>query len=416
MSDNHDLDTATSAVSARLPQDRDRGRGDRPSPALGASPGACARRAATRSASASSAAAAAAPARPSDVAQLAPGVTLVALGDAFEDRLDEAATQPAEEARRRRSTCPTTARSSASTPTRRSSRPTSNYIILATPPGFRPLHLEAAVAAGKHIFTEKPVAVDGPGIRNVLDVYEEAKAKNLGDRRRHAAAAPGRLPRDDEAHPRRRDRRDRRRRAATGTRAASGTSPARRRGATWSGRCATGSTSPGSPATTSSSSTSTTSTSSTGRCRRHPVRARRHGRPPGPDRPRLRPHLRPLRGRLRVPRTACHCMSMCRQIAGCDNNVSEAARRHQGARARPGASYTINGANAWQFRGEENNPVRAGAHRPDRQHPRGQAAQRAEERRREHADGDHGPHVGVHRQGVTWEQALDSKETWGRSR
>jgi myo-inositol 2-dehydrogenase/D-chiro-inositol 1-dehydrogenase len=55
-----------------------------------------------------------------------------------------------------------------------------NYIILATPPGFRPLHLQAAVAAGKNVFTEKPVAVDGPGIRKVLDVYEEANSKKLG--------------------------------------------------------------------------------------------------------------------------------------------------------------------------------------------------------------------------------------------
>ena len=42
------------------------------------------------------------------------------------------------------------------------------------------MHLEAAVAAGKNIFTEKPVAVDGPGIRKVLAAYEEAKKKNLG--------------------------------------------------------------------------------------------------------------------------------------------------------------------------------------------------------------------------------------------
>jgi predicted dehydrogenase len=64
-----------------------------------------------------------------------------------------------------------------------------NYIILATTPGFRPIHLEAAVAAGKNIFTEKPVGVDGPGIRKVLDAYEEAKKKGLhiaaGTQRRH---------------------------------------------------------------------------------------------------------------------------------------------------------------------------------------------------------------------------------------
>ncbi|MBI1747626.1 MAG: Gfo/Idh/MocA family oxidoreductase [Acidobacteria bacterium] len=55
-----------------------------------------------------------------------------------------------------------------------------NYVILATPPGFRPQHLQAAVTAGKHIFTEKPVAVDGPGFRACLKVYEEAKAQGLG--------------------------------------------------------------------------------------------------------------------------------------------------------------------------------------------------------------------------------------------
>jgi myo-inositol 2-dehydrogenase / D-chiro-inositol 1-dehydrogenase len=64
-----------------------------------------------------------------------------------------------------------------------------NYVILATPPGFRPIHLKAAVAASKNIFTEKPVGVDGPGIRSVLETAEAAKQKNLaivgGTQRRH---------------------------------------------------------------------------------------------------------------------------------------------------------------------------------------------------------------------------------------
>src|SRR5437660_10196190 len=66
-----------------------------------------------------------------------------------------------------------------------------NYVILATPPGFRPIHLRAAVAAGKNIFTEKPVGVDGPGIRKVLEAYEESLKKGLGiaagTQRRHQA-------------------------------------------------------------------------------------------------------------------------------------------------------------------------------------------------------------------------------------
>jgi myo-inositol 2-dehydrogenase / D-chiro-inositol 1-dehydrogenase len=55
-----------------------------------------------------------------------------------------------------------------------------DLVILATPPGFRPTHLKAAVEAGKHIFAEKPVAVDAEGVRSVLATYELAKQKGLG--------------------------------------------------------------------------------------------------------------------------------------------------------------------------------------------------------------------------------------------
>src|SRR6185295_16300050 len=54
-----------------------------------------------------------------------------------------------------------------------------DLVILATPPGFRPIHFEEAVKQGKHIFMEKPVAVDGTGVRRVLAAAEEAKKKNL---------------------------------------------------------------------------------------------------------------------------------------------------------------------------------------------------------------------------------------------
>src|SRR5438105_7273643 len=64
-----------------------------------------------------------------------------------------------------------------------------DIVILATPPGFRPLHFEAAVKAGKQIFAEKPVGVDGAGIRKFLAANEEAKKKGLavaiGLQRRH---------------------------------------------------------------------------------------------------------------------------------------------------------------------------------------------------------------------------------------
>ena len=54
-----------------------------------------------------------------------------------------------------------------------------DLVILATPPGFRPIHFEYAVSKGKHVFMEKPVAVDAVGVRQVLAAAEEAKKKNL---------------------------------------------------------------------------------------------------------------------------------------------------------------------------------------------------------------------------------------------
>jgi predicted dehydrogenase len=69
--------------------------------------------------------------------------------------------------------------------------PEVNYVILATPPGFRPLHIEEVVTAGKNLFTEKPVATDGAGITKVLDAYDAATKKGLkiaaGTQRRHQA-------------------------------------------------------------------------------------------------------------------------------------------------------------------------------------------------------------------------------------
>lgn len=54
-----------------------------------------------------------------------------------------------------------------------------DVVLLATPPGFRPIHFEEAIKMGKHVFMEKPVAVDIPGIHKVLAAAEEAKRKKL---------------------------------------------------------------------------------------------------------------------------------------------------------------------------------------------------------------------------------------------
>jgi predicted dehydrogenase len=65
-----------------------------------------------------------------------------------------------------------------------------DIVLLCTPPGFRPAQFAAAVKAGKHVFMEKPVAVDAPGYRIVKAANEEAKAKKLfvavGHHLRHA--------------------------------------------------------------------------------------------------------------------------------------------------------------------------------------------------------------------------------------
>jgi predicted dehydrogenase len=64
-----------------------------------------------------------------------------------------------------------------------------DYVILATPPHFRAEHFEAAIEAGKHVFTEKPVAVDPFGVRRFIAAGDKAKEKGLsvvaGTQRRH---------------------------------------------------------------------------------------------------------------------------------------------------------------------------------------------------------------------------------------
>lgn len=52
-----------------------------------------------------------------------------------------------------------------------------DVVLLTTPPGYRPMHIRAAVEAGKHIFAEKPMAVDVAGLKSVLESAKMAKAK-----------------------------------------------------------------------------------------------------------------------------------------------------------------------------------------------------------------------------------------------
>jgi predicted dehydrogenase len=66
-----------------------------------------------------------------------------------------------------------------------------DLVVIATPPGFRPIHFEYAVQQGKNVFAEKPIATDAPGVRRFLAAVEESKKKNLkvgiGLQRHHQA-------------------------------------------------------------------------------------------------------------------------------------------------------------------------------------------------------------------------------------
>ena len=212
-----------------------------------------------------------------------------------------------------------------------------DLVMLATPPGFRPQHIEAVVKAGKNLFTEKPVGVDPTGIRKVPGRLRRGQEQEAGGRRRHPAPARGRLHREHQAHPRRRDRRHHLGPRLLESGGPSGRTSASRAGATPSTSFATGTTSSGSAAITSSSSTCTISTWRAGSWA-HPGPRRGHGRPAGDQRARARPELRSLRRRLRVPERRPRPLSMCRQIEGCENNVSELVHRHQAGSSTAAAS------------------------------------------------------------------------------
>jgi predicted dehydrogenase len=106
-----------------------------------------------------------------------PNVKLVALGDAFPDRLKSCLAQVKEALPEKVEVPPD--RCFIGFDAYKDVIAASDVVLLCTPPHFRPLHLKAAVEAGKHIFAEKPVAVDAPGVRSVLSTCQEARRKNL---------------------------------------------------------------------------------------------------------------------------------------------------------------------------------------------------------------------------------------------
>jgi len=118
-------------------------------------------------------------------------VKLVAMADAFPDRL-ESSLATLSETFGERVDVPPERRFVGFDAYERAIDCDVDVVVLTTPPGFRPLHFARAVEAGRHVFMEKPVAVDGPGIRQVLAAAERARAANLkvgvGLQRHHSRA------------------------------------------------------------------------------------------------------------------------------------------------------------------------------------------------------------------------------------
>jgi myo-inositol 2-dehydrogenase / D-chiro-inositol 1-dehydrogenase len=119
----------------------------------------------------------------------APGVEILALFDPFQDRIDKSLKTLREKVPAAVKVTPETCFTGFDGYKKLLAIKNINYIIMAAPPGFRPIHLKAAIEAGKHVFMEKPVAVDPLGIRSVIASSELAAKKGLaivaGTQRRH---------------------------------------------------------------------------------------------------------------------------------------------------------------------------------------------------------------------------------------
>ena len=120
-----------------------------------------------------------------DCAESSSGIELVAMGDLFQDHIDDAPSRIKANLEKR------------GLPVDEIYKVTENstfvgfdayqkvidsgvdMVILTTPPNFRPLHFKAAVEAGKHVFIEKPVAVDPVGVRSIIESSKLAEEKGL---------------------------------------------------------------------------------------------------------------------------------------------------------------------------------------------------------------------------------------------
>jgi myo-inositol 2-dehydrogenase / D-chiro-inositol 1-dehydrogenase len=126
-----------------------------------------------------------------DCLNAAPGIEVVAMFDLFQDRIDSSLKEIRDKHPDKVKVAPERMFTGFDGYKKLSVLPEVDLIIMAAPPGFRPAHLRAAVEGGKHVFMEKPVAVDPVGVRSVISSAELAAQKGLaivaGTQRRHQA-------------------------------------------------------------------------------------------------------------------------------------------------------------------------------------------------------------------------------------
>ncbi len=126
-----------------------------------------------------------------DCVNASPDIVITALGDLFPDQVEWAKGEFRKQLPAERVTATPETSFSGFDAFRKVLATDCDLVILATPPFFRPAHLAAAIEAGKHVFTEKPVAVDPAGVRSVIATSELAAKKGraivAGTQRRHQA-------------------------------------------------------------------------------------------------------------------------------------------------------------------------------------------------------------------------------------
>ncbi len=112
-----------------------------------------------------------------------PAVEIVAVGDLVPDRVDSCLTRLNKEFSARVKVPASNRFTGFDNYKGVLSVPGVNLIVTAAPPGFRPIHVKAAIEAGKHVFMEKPVAVDPVGVRSIIATADLAAQKKLAMKR-----------------------------------------------------------------------------------------------------------------------------------------------------------------------------------------------------------------------------------------